>query len=162
MRKNRNNWTSISDKYEASRDGHIRNKKTKRVLKEFVGKDGYLRTQFDDKTRTVHRVIASAFIPRDPKREFVNHIDGNKQNNHINNLEWCTRSENLKHAYEHGLKSSAGIKNSRNKLSLDDVRYIKENYKARDPEFGAAALSKRFSVAHQTICAVVYGQNWKE
>ena len=43
-------WVSISEKYEASTDGHIRNKKTKRVLKEFVGKDGYVRTQFDGKT----------------------------------------------------------------------------------------------------------------
>ena len=158
----KNKWTSISDKYEASRDGHIRNKKTKRILKEFVGKDGYLRTQFDGKSRLVHRVIASAFIPRDSEREFINHIDGNKQNNNIRNLEWCTRSENQKHAYEHGLRSATGVKNSRSKLSLDDVRYIKENYKARDPEFGAAALSKRFGVARQTICAVSSGQNWSD
>ena len=108
-------WISISDKYEASLDGHIRNKNTKRILREFVGKDGYLRTQFDGKSRTVHRVIALAFIPQIESKDFINHKDGNKQNNSVDNLEWCTRSENMKHAYKHNLKSSIGIKNGRNK-----------------------------------------------
>ena len=67
-------WFSISEKYEASTDGHIRNKKTKRVLKEFVGKDGYVRTQFDGKTRLVHRVIAFAFIASDVNKPFVNRL----------------------------------------------------------------------------------------
>ena len=47
--------------YEASTDGHIRNSKTKRVLHEFPGKDGYLRSQFGGKTRLIHRVIADAY-----------------------------------------------------------------------------------------------------
>lgn len=155
-------WADISEKYEASSDGHIRNKKTGRVLKEFVGKDGYLRTQFDGKSRTVHRVIANAFLPEDPDRKFINHKDGNKQNNSIDNLERCNRSENMKHAYKHGLKSSIGVKNSRCKLSIDDVSYIKENYKAGDKQYGAKAMAEKFGVAHQTICAVACGQNWKE
>lgn len=46
-------WKSISDKYEASEEGHIRNKKTKHVLREFKGRDGYLRTQFDGKSQTM-------------------------------------------------------------------------------------------------------------
>lgn len=50
-------WKQCSEKYEASTDGRIRNIKTKRVLREFIGKDGYLRTQFDGKSRLVHRVI---------------------------------------------------------------------------------------------------------
>lgn len=55
-------WKQCSEKYEASTDGHVRNMKTKRVLHEFIGKDGYLRTQFDGKTRLVHRVIAQTFL----------------------------------------------------------------------------------------------------
>lgn len=156
-------WKTISEKYEASDSGHIRNKRSKRVLHEFVGKDGYLRTQFDGKTRTVHRVIANAFVPCDPSREFVNHIDGNKKNNSANNLEWCTRSENVRHAYRHGLKPRPiGTKNSRCKLTNEQVEFIKRNYIKGDKVHGAVALGKRFGVAHQTISAIVSGQNWSK
>ena len=57
-------WINISEKYQASDDGHIRNIKTGRILGEFRGKDGYLRTQFDGKTRMIHRVIANAFFAK--------------------------------------------------------------------------------------------------
>lgn len=57
-------WEKYSEKYEASTDGHIRNAKTKRVLREFPGKDQYLRTQFDGKTRLVHRAIVRLFLVR--------------------------------------------------------------------------------------------------
>ncbi len=155
-------WADISANYDASSDGHIRNKKTGKILAEFVGKDGYLRTQFDGKTRTVHRVIVMAFIPAVVGKDFVNHKDGNKQNNSVENLEWCTREENMKHAYSHGLKKPPkGEANGRAKLSYEDVQFIKENYKRGDREYGAKALAKKFNVAHQTICAVVSGQNWR-
>lgn len=153
-------WSTIFEKYEVSDAGHIRNAKNGRVLKQFVGKDGYLRIQIAGKTRLVHRLVACAFVPADPKRDFVNHKDGNKQNNAASNLEWCTRSENLKHAYSVGLKSSAGTKNSRCKLSEEDVAFIREHYIPRDKEFGAKALGRRFGVAHQTIAAVAHRQNW--
>lgn len=156
-------WVSISGKYEASTDGHIRNKKTKRVLKEFVGKDGYVRTQFDGKTRLVHRVIAFAFVASDVNKPFVNHKDGNKQNNSVDNLEWCTRSENIQHAYDNGLNHGMkGTSNGRCKLKEADVLYIREKYIPFDKEFGAKALAKRFGVAPQTISAVITKQNWSD
>lgn len=156
-------WADISDKYQASSDGHIRNKKTGRVLSEFIGKDGYLRTQFDGKTRTVHRVIATAFIPVVDGKNFVNHKDGNKQNNAVKNLEWCTRSENMYHAYKHGLKKPPiGAKNGRCKLSPEEVSFIVDNYLPGDKVFGGSAMAKTFGVARQTISAVITGQNWKK
>ena len=154
-------WKKYSEKYEVSTDGHIRNAKTKRVLHEFPGKDQYLRTQFDGKSRSVHRTIAEAFIPNPNSLPEVNHKDGNKANNSVENLEWCTRNENLRHAYAHGLRTAKGINNARCKLSTNDVAYIKKNYIRGDKQYGAKALAAKFGVAHQTICAVVSGQNWR-
>lgn len=156
-------WRKIlNDQYEVSDDGRIRNAKTKREIKQFVGKDGYLRTQVAGKTRLTHRLIGSAFLPKDPERDFINHKDGNKQNNNVSNLEWVTRSENEHHAYITGLRERPiGEKNPRCILSMDQVKFIKTHYIPRDRNYGAKALAKRFDVAQQTICAVASGQNWK-
>ena len=153
-------WLTILDNYEISDDGEIRNARTGKTIKQFVGKDGYLRTQIAGKTRLVHRLVALTFVPSEVGKDFVNHKDGNKSNNRANNLEWCTRSENMRHAYKYDLKSSVGEKNGRCKLSEDDVVYIRTHYLPRDSVYGAKALSKRFGVAYQTICAVVSKQNW--
>lgn len=157
-------WKPISDNYECSDDGHIRNRKTQHVLKEFDScHDGYLRTQFDGKTQTIHRVVAKTFIPIDPNRPFVNHKDGNKKNNAVDNLEWCTRSENIRHAYDNGLNTGCGgTKNGHCRLTLEQVNYIRENYRRGDKEYGGLALANKFGVAHQTISAVACGQTWSK
>lgn len=155
-------WKRCSENYEVSTDGHIRNVQTKRVLREFVGKDGYLRTQFDGKTRLVHRVVAQTFIGNPKRLAEVNHINCCKSDNSVDNLEWCSRNDNLIHAYANNLRNAKRTKNARCKLTESDVAYIKKNYIKGDKKYGAKILADRFGVAHQTICAVVSGQNWKE
>lgn len=64
---------------------------------------GYLRVNMrigeSTKCKLVHRLVAEAFLPNPYNKPEVNHIDGDKENNHVANLEWCTRSDNLKHSY---------------------------------------------------------------
>lgn len=78
----------------------------------------------------VHRLVAEAFIPNPNNLPQVNHIDGNKNNNKVDNLEWCDNSYNQKHALLLGLRDR--IKSSENchlrKLSIENVKFIKEEY----------------------------------
>jgi hypothetical protein len=92
--------------YSITEDGVIFSNITNKVLTPF-NNNGYLRIGLskDNKRKKflVHRLIAEAFIPNNQNNLLINHKDGNKMNNHISNLEWCTYSENLKHAYKIGL-----------------------------------------------------------
>lgn len=96
------------DGYELSSAGRIRNSKTGRIIKTNVNEHGYeqvcLRKDKRQVTRRVHRLIADAFYEGDHHGLDVNHIDGNKLNNNIDNLEFCTRGSNIRHAFDTGLK----------------------------------------------------------
>ena len=103
-----NTWTPAArfPMYEVNESGLIRNQKTKRVLKTHY-KNGYemvtLAQNKRPKTVRLHRVIAESFYGLDEQGLEVNHIDGNKNNNCIDNLEFCTRKENIQHAMKKGL-----------------------------------------------------------
>ena len=91
-----------------------------------VGKDNILFeiTLYKNKknhTFTIHRLVAQAFLPNPENKEQVNHIDGNKLNNHLSNLEWTTKSENMLHAYQKNLSKVTVLNaiESRKKIILN-------------------------------------------
>lgn len=84
-----------------------------RILKLYRNTKDYLLFDANPKRAIkVHRVVALAFIPNPLNKEQVNHIDGNKRNNHVNNLEWVTNSENQIHANKNDLRASPKGKNN--------------------------------------------------
>ena len=64
---------------------------------------GYFHCGLSGKNKYIHRLVAESFLPNDDDLEYVNHKDGNKANNNINNLEWTTHKDNIHHAYHNGL-----------------------------------------------------------
>lgn len=83
---------------------------------------------------SIHRLVATAFLPNPENLPQINHKDGNKDNNHVSNLEWCTQSYNQQHAIDNGLKSIQKMSehSSFRKLSIEQVKYIKEEYCKRN------------------------------
>ena len=82
-----------------------------RKMKQKLGTDGYyqIQLQIDTKTKWVrtHRLIANTFIDNPYKYNYINHIDGNKLNNNVLNLEWCTNVENVLHAHANSLMENS-------------------------------------------------------
>lgn len=101
------------------------------IMKPKISNTGYynivLHKNKLSKTYNVHRLVAETFIPNIENKETVNHKDGNKLNNCINNLEWATRSENQLHAYNIGLqkpnKTMLNKKGKLNPLSKKVIQY---------------------------------------
>ena len=89
--------------YSVSECGNIRNNNTLKVLVDSTAGSGYRKVTLcrygKHFTKYVHRLVVEAFIPNNLNKPEVNHIDGNKKNNSVNNLEWATRSENSFHAF---------------------------------------------------------------
>jgi hypothetical protein len=84
--------------------------KPERIMKPCTTKSGYKQVNLQKNKKTygklVHRLVAEAFIENKNNKKCINHIDGDKLNNRVDNLEWCTYKENAKHAWENGLQNS--------------------------------------------------------
>lgn len=99
--------------YEVSNLGRVKRTKSGigtqsgRILKGYTDPDGYKRVDLTVNNKSkgffVHRLVATAFLSNPENKPQVNHIDGNKQNNNISNLEWVTQEQNMAHAWRIGL-----------------------------------------------------------
>ena len=155
------------NRFEISNYGRLKNTKTQYIYKPNVLNTGYssVRTTVGkDKIHIlIHKAVAYTFLDNPHNLPEVNHKDGNKTNNHVNNLEWCTSHDNQQHKYDIGLFDTNKIKGENNgasKLTWNDVEYIRENYIPRSRQFGSRAMARKFNVKHVTILSVLHNETW--
>ena len=146
-------WVDVygySTKYEVSDLGNVRSKKTGKLLVPFDNGQGYKKVRLYNrigkwKYQYVHRLVAKAFITNKEQRKQVNHIDGNKSNNTLDNLEWCTPKQNHAHAKRTGLLNKAIKKLSR--AQINSIKIIKRI----SPNISIKALTDYFSVSRYAV-----------
>lgn len=122
-------WKNIlgfDGNYQISNYGNVKSFINNIILKPGIAskrnnKQGYKVVNLKGKLYYIHRLVAEAFIPNIANKPQINHIDGNKLNNKVDNLEWCTNSENIKHAYKIGLKEY-----KEEKISLNQKEWHRE------------------------------------
>lgn len=138
-------------RYKASTLGRVLDTRTGRLLKQFVAiksyPGGYLcvRMHFDNGSttnRTVHRVIATTFIPNPENKPTVNHKKGNKHDNRVLELEWATYSENNQHSYDTGLKKYRPL-HYKGKFGKDHNRSIAVICNETGAEYGSMSEAER-------------------
>lgn len=150
--------------YEVSNQGNVRrigssiNRKTQEQYKGYIviSIKGSMNIR---KTVKIHRLVAIAFIPNPDFDKFnmINHIDGDKSNNNVENLEWCDNSMNQKHAFTHNLQTNIGSNNPRSIITEDDVRCIRANKYNRSLK----ELSIEYNLSLSGLKKIYYKYTWK-
>lgn len=151
----------MNNLFVVSVDGKVVTRvKTGNVIKQTRLKNGYMKvhTTIDGKVRNflVHRLVAMQYIPNPDNKPFVNHKDGNKENNHVDNLEWSTVKENMEHASETGLLNP--VKNEghpHHKLTDLQVAEIRDAYVPYSRDRGTRALARLYGVNQSVISTIV-------
>ena len=143
-------WKDIKGyegRYQVSSSGQV--KGPRKILKPFVSRFGYaevnLHKQGKAKIALVHRLVAQAFLLNSKGSPCVNHLDGDKGNNCVDNLEWCTHQENTNHAILTGLRDTRGENNGYAKLTKFQVGRLRL-LKSIFPRIKQKDLGKLFSV----------------
>jgi len=136
-----------------------------RLLKAWINAYGYVSVKlykrtapktFIKKTTPLHRIMAIAFLPNESNKPEVNHIDGNKKNNTLSNLEWNTSKENVTHAISNGLRDTKGEKQRCAILTENEVIEIRKS------KLGYRRLAKIYThVSLSAITSAKQGRTWK-
>lgn len=144
-------WKEItSTGYEVSNLGRIR--RGTRILAGSYHSDGYTFATISGKQIPIHRFVANAFIPNPENKPEINHKDGNKKNNCVDNLEWVTRSENQKHAVDSHLQPK-GLSTYTGKFTEEERQEIKDLWNSG--QYSRRELAKKYGVSHTCINDII-------
>ena len=148
--------------YQVSNLGRVR--RNGKILKNQIDRYGYhriwLREGNKRKFKTVHSVVAEAFIGPRPDGAEIAHINEDKSNNSVANISYVTPSENRHHSVVNGTVA-AGERHGCSKLTEADVKFIRTNIKLRCRRYGVRPLARMFGVDPSTIRRAANGNNWR-
>ena len=151
--------------YSVSSTGLVKNIRTGRIIKPTIINTGYAMYRLYVNTVCTHKLghvlVAEAFIENPEGKRTVNHIDCDKLNNCVENLEWATHSENHTHAFRNGRVNPTAFELGVNKFTTEEVRWIRNNYVKGDKQLGACPIARRFEVAPITILKLIRGTTYK-
>ena len=151
--------------YKVDENGNVFSVRNNKLLKRMMFPSGYEYVHLcNGKGKTklfrVHRLVAETFIPNPNNLPEVNHKDGDKLNNNVKNLEWCTNLENMRHSVETGLRNVKGENNPSAKLTVKDVVNIRKEYIPKSKEFGTVALARKYGVTNVMIGKIIRNECW--
>lgn len=155
----------IKTDYEVSNFGRVRNMNTYKIKVPYYRSDGYLYVQLHVGKRlrmiNVHRLVAIAFISNPNNKPQVNHIDGIKVHNMVNNLEWVTNSENIRHAIDNGLlKIKSGINAKHTVYTKEQIEHVINLLKLKN--LTSKEISEITKVGISTVCYIRNGKSYAE
>jgi YesN/AraC family two-component response regulator len=129
-----------------------------KYMKLSKSNNGYYGLSLKRKRKSIHRLVAITFIENKNNLPCINHIDGDKSNNCVSNLEWVNYSQNLKHAFDNNLRSSKGTKHPQCKLTEKEVKQIRELYnKGLDHK----TIADMFSISKSYVGTIGRKITWK-
>jgi hypothetical protein len=136
-------------------DGKVWSKAWNRFMNPAI-KAGYNSLVINGKTKRIHRIVAEAFLPNPNNLPEINHKSGVKTDNRVENLEWCTRLENVKHAIQSGLTKIKGEDNCYSKLTNMQVLEIRKSKGIYQKE-----LAGKYGISQSVISKIRNNKNWK-
>lgn len=151
-------------RYTISNLGIVRSKLTGIIMKPNITKFGYARINLrkaksrEYKSYFIHRLVATHFLANPKQLPEVNHVDCNRTNNVVTNLEWVTKEENIKHSFICGSATNKGSKNPNSKLKEDDIKAIKQLHKTG--RFYNTTIAKLFKISSSTVDNIINNITW--
>ena len=153
--------------YTISSEGVVFNLRTQKIQKLQTDRDGYMVVNLSNdgikKRKRVHRLVATAFIPTDDYSLTVNHKDGNKQNNSVDNLEWLSNLDNIRHAYSTGLaipkQNPKGEKSIASKLTFNDAEQIREW--VRNNTYSRKEIATMFNITTASVGNIINNKTYR-
>lgn len=152
--------------YQVTKTGDV--VRNSRVLKTTI-RNGYksvcLSIDNIKQTHYVHRLVAETYIPNPNNLPCVNHIDGNKENNHVSNLEWVSHKENSQHASKMGLNDYQRTRKTKNNVSarmltMTQANEIRSKYVSGSRTHGAHALGREYGIPHTAVLLIIKGKTY--